>query len=140
MNSKDQERLEQGGAITTEDGEPIIEEQEFKALAELKIVEFCLPLPDPTPHPPLSPYHSQLKAQYHSQYELLQARQTEMQYCKQYINQCRDRLLSEFDVWYAKSFLGLQQGPVSTDGENPKAKQVCTNLQYMSVVECGSMW
>ena len=50
-----------------------------------------------------------------------------MQYCKQYINQCRDRLLSEFDVWYAKSFLGLQQGPVSTDGEIPKSKQVGTS-------------
>eukprot|EP00731_Ephydatia_muelleri_P007468 Em0003g1716a len=88
-------------AITTESGDPIIEEQEFKALAELKT----------------------LKTQYHSQYEQLQARQAEMQYCKQYINQCRDRLLSEFDVWYAKSFLGLQQGPVSTDGEIPKSKQ-----------------
>ncbi|KAL5503458.1 hypothetical protein EMCRGX_G010412 [Ephydatia muelleri] len=101
LKSKERERSEHGAAITTESGDPIIEEQEFKALAELKT----------------------LKAQYHSQYEQLQARQAEMQYCKQYINQCRDRLLSEFDVWYAKSFLGLQQGPVSTDGEIPKSKQ-----------------
>ena len=32
--------------------------------------------------------------------------QTELQYCRQYVDQCRTRLLAEFDVWYKLSFLG----------------------------------
>lgn len=100
LNAKDLERSEEG-PITTESGEPIVDEKEFKALTELKA----------------------LKTQYHSQYDKLQALQTEVEYCKQYINQCRDKLLSEFDIWYAKSFLGAQQGPAPSDGECSKTKQ-----------------
>ena len=29
-----------------------------------------------------------------------------MQYCRQYVDQCRTRLLAEFEVWYKMAFLG----------------------------------
>ena len=29
-----------------------------------------------------------------------------MQHCKQYVDQCRARLLAEFEVWYKMAFLG----------------------------------
>jgi len=29
-----------------------------------------------------------------------------VQYCRQYVDQCRTRLLAEFDAWYKLAFLG----------------------------------
>ena len=51
-------------------------------------------------------HNSQLKSQYREQHASLLEVQTELQYCRQYVDQCRTRLLAEFDVWYKLSFLG----------------------------------
>ena len=49
---------------------------------------------------------SQLKTQYRSLYSSLQLSQSEVQYCRQYVDETRHRLLTEFDQWYKESFIG----------------------------------
>ncbi|XP_006893095.1 PREDICTED: kinesin-like protein KIF9 [Elephantulus edwardii] len=60
----------------------IIDEEEFLLLQKLK----------------------DLKMQYRSEYQDLQDLRAEMQYCQHLVDQCRHRLLTEFDIWYSESF------------------------------------
>ncbi|XP_029313964.1 kinesin-like protein KIF9 isoform X2 [Cottoperca gobio] len=48
---------------------------------------------------------SDLKALYRQRYEVLRDIKAEINYCQHLVDQCRVRLLSEFDNWYKKSFL-----------------------------------
>ena len=68
---------------------------------------------------------SQLKAEYRSRYETVQALKMEIPYCEQHVNQCRQRMLTEFDAWYHASFIGdgvedLQEG--EDDGKGVEIK------------------
>ncbi|XP_007470329.1 PREDICTED: kinesin-like protein KIF9 isoform X2 [Lipotes vexillifer] len=45
-----------------------------------------------------------LKKQYRTEYQDLQDLRAEIQYCQQLVDQCRHRLLTEFDIWYNESF------------------------------------
>ncbi|XP_054479156.1 kinesin-like protein KIF9 [Anoplopoma fimbria] len=47
----------------------------------------------------------ELKARYRQRYEVLRDIKAEVNYCQHLVDQCRVRLLSEFDNWYKKSFL-----------------------------------
>ncbi|XP_037705587.1 kinesin-like protein KIF9 isoform X3 [Choloepus didactylus] len=46
-----------------------------------------------------------LKKQYRSEYQDLRDLRAEIQYCQQLVDQCRHRLLTEFDIWYNESFV-----------------------------------
>nr|XP_025740946.1 kinesin-like protein KIF9 isoform X4 [Callorhinus ursinus] len=45
-----------------------------------------------------------LKKQYRAEYQDLRDLRAEVQYCQHLVDQCRHRLLTEFDIWYNESF------------------------------------
>uniref|UniRef100_A0A8C7CZN7 Kinesin-like protein n=1 Tax=Oncorhynchus kisutch TaxID=8019 RepID=A0A8C7CZN7_ONCKI len=47
----------------------------------------------------------ELKTQYRQQYEELRGTKAEVSYCQHLVDQCRTRLLTEFESWYNESFL-----------------------------------
>ncbi|XP_074166723.1 kinesin-like protein KIF9 isoform X2 [Sminthopsis crassicaudata] len=61
----------------------IIDEEEFLLILKLK----------------------ELKKQYRGEYQDLRDLKAEIQYCQHLVDQCRQRLLTEFDIWYNESFL-----------------------------------
>ncbi|XP_063465830.1 kinesin-like protein KIF9 isoform X14 [Symphalangus syndactylus] len=61
----------------------IIDEEEFLLIVKLK----------------------DLKKQYRSEYQDLRDLRAEIQYCQHLVDQCRHRLLMEFDIWYNESFV-----------------------------------
>eukprot|EP00118_Oscarella_pearsei_P007443 m.36588 g.36588 ORF g.36588 m.36588 type:complete len:779 (+) comp32263_c0_seq2:38-2374(+) len=80
IEQKGRERTEQGEGET---GEDVIDEEEFAAFKKLK----------------------ELKARYRIDYDDLKAVKSEIQYCQKLVDQCRQRLLGEFDKWYSDSYL-----------------------------------
>ncbi|KAM4828724.1 kinesin-like protein KIF9 [Thomomys bottae] len=46
-----------------------------------------------------------LKKRYRHEYQELQDLRAEIQYCQRLVDQCRHRLLTEFDIWYNESFV-----------------------------------
>lgn len=83
LESKKQERLQEGDFLT-EQGQVVIEEEEYEYLRKVK----------------------DLKARYRKEFDELQNVKCEVSYCEKLVNQCRQRLLTEFDNWYSESFLG----------------------------------
>lgn len=83
LNRKTEDRVYEG-QVFTENGQAVIDEEEFNHLKKLK----------------------ELKATYRENYEDLQNTKSEILYCEKLVNQCRQRLLNEFDSWYTESFLG----------------------------------
>uniref|UniRef100_A0A6I8S8W8 Kinesin-like protein n=1 Tax=Xenopus tropicalis TaxID=8364 RepID=A0A6I8S8W8_XENTR len=82
LNVAKVEREKQGEYIN-EEGQVIIDEQEFILIVRLK----------------------DLKKQYRADYEELQDLRAEVQYCQKLVDQCRQRLLTEFEAWYNESFV-----------------------------------
>ncbi|XP_063780681.1 kinesin-like protein KIF9 isoform X2 [Pseudophryne corroboree] len=82
LNVTKLEREKQGEYIDGQ-GQVIIDEQEFMLIVRLK----------------------DLKKQYRADYDELQDLKAEVQYCQKLVDQCRQRLLTEFEVWYNESFL-----------------------------------
>uniref|UniRef100_H3AQV5 Kinesin-like protein n=1 Tax=Latimeria chalumnae TaxID=7897 RepID=H3AQV5_LATCH len=81
LEGKRQEREEQGEYMN--DGEVVIDEEEFELIVKLK----------------------DLKSRYRSDYDTLRDLKSEILYCQQLVEQCRYRLLTEFEIWYNESFL-----------------------------------
>ncbi|XP_056104394.1 kinesin-like protein KIF9 isoform X3 [Rhinichthys klamathensis goyatoka] len=91
------ERRQSQGQFVSAEGEPVMEEAELSLLMQLK----------------------ELKNRYRQAYEDLRCTKTEVSYCQHLVNQCRTRLLTEFESWYNESFLlpdevlsVLEAGPV----------------------------
>ncbi|XP_039544497.1 kinesin-like protein KIF9 isoform X2 [Pimephales promelas] len=91
------ERRKSQGQFVSAEGEPVMEEAELSLLMQLK----------------------KLKNRYRQAYEDLRCTKTEVSYCQHLVNQCRTRLLTEFESWYNESFLlpdevlsVLEAGPV----------------------------
>ncbi|XP_030052834.1 kinesin-like protein KIF9 [Microcaecilia unicolor] len=82
LSVKKYERETQGEYIS-DGGQTIIDEEEFMLIVKLK----------------------DLKKQYRSDYDELQDLKAEVQYCQHLVDQCRQKLLTEFDIWYNESFL-----------------------------------
>ncbi|XP_041103567.1 kinesin-like protein KIF9 isoform X2 [Polyodon spathula] len=80
--AKKQDRQLQGEYVN-EDGETVIDEEEFDLIMKLK----------------------ELKASYRSNYDELRNTKAEDQYCQRLVEQCRSRLLTEFESWYNESYL-----------------------------------
>ncbi|KAF1507380.1 Kinesin-like protein KIF9, partial [Megadyptes antipodes antipodes] len=89
LEAQKQERWQQGEYVD-EKGQIIIDEEEFLLIVKLK----------------------DLKEEYRSGYAELQDLKAEIQYCQHLVDQCRNKLISEFEVWYSESFLipkGVQE-------------------------------
>ncbi|NXH66001.1 KIF9 protein, partial [Hydrobates tethys] len=82
LEAQKQERWQQGEYVD-EKGQIIIDEKEFLLIMKLK----------------------DLKEEYRSGYAELQDLKAEIQYCQHLVDQCRNKLISEFEVWYSESFL-----------------------------------
>uniref|UniRef100_A0A8C5MBL0 Kinesin-like protein n=1 Tax=Leptobrachium leishanense TaxID=445787 RepID=A0A8C5MBL0_9ANUR len=82
LNDKTLEREKEGEYVNNE-GQVIIDESEFMLIIRLK----------------------DLKKQYRADYDELQDLKAEVQYCQKLVDQCRQRLLTEFEAWYNESFL-----------------------------------
>lgn len=74
---------EANGQVYNEDGDVVISEDEFMEIKHLK----------------------DLKAAYRTDFDELKNLKAEVQYCQRLVDQCRQRLIQEFDNWYAESFL-----------------------------------
>ncbi|XP_073533202.1 kinesin-like protein KIF9 isoform X2 [Phyllobates terribilis] len=74
---------EKQGAYISDEGQVIIDEQEFGWICRLK----------------------DLKKQYRADRDELQDLKAEVQYCHKLVDQCRQRLLTEFEVWYNELFV-----------------------------------
>ncbi|XP_074053839.1 kinesin-like protein KIF9 isoform X2 [Macrotis lagotis] len=77
-------------------GQMIIDEEEFLLILKLK----------------------ELKKQYRGEYQELRDLKAEIQYCQHLVDQCRQRLLTEFDIWYNESFLIPEDMQVSLKAKN----------------------
>ncbi|XP_074938107.1 kinesin-like protein KIF9 isoform X2 [Phalacrocorax aristotelis] len=82
LEAQKQERWQQGEYVD-EKGQIIIDEKEFLLIMKLK----------------------DLKEEYRSGYAELQDLKAEIQYCQHLVDQCRNKLVSEFEIWYNESFL-----------------------------------
>ncbi|KGL79596.1 Kinesin-like KIF9, partial [Tinamus guttatus] len=82
LGAQRQERWQQGEYVD-ETGQIIIDEEEFLLIMKLK----------------------DLKKEYRSDYAELQDLKAEIQYCQQLVDQCRNKLVSEFEIWYNEAFL-----------------------------------
>ena len=96
-----QERLEQG-EFRTDDGQVVIDEDEYELLRKVK----------------------DLKSRYRRDYEDLLNTKSEVMYCEKLVNQCRHRLVTEFENWYSESFLGAEDEPKGgREGQVPEDEQ-----------------
>ncbi|KAL3854393.1 hypothetical protein ACJMK2_013664 [Sinanodonta woodiana] len=77
------EEREANGPVYNEDGDVVIGEDEFVEIKKLK----------------------DLKQKYRTDFEDLKMLKAEVQYCQKLVDQCRQRLIQEFDNWYAENFL-----------------------------------
>ncbi|NXO48243.1 KIF9 protein, partial [Aramus guarauna] len=82
LEAQKQERWQQGEYVDDK-GQIIIDEKEFLLIMKLK----------------------DLKEEYRSGYAELQDLKAEIQYCQHLVDQCRNKLISEFEIWYSESFL-----------------------------------
>ncbi|XP_009985774.1 PREDICTED: kinesin-like protein KIF9, partial [Tauraco erythrolophus] len=82
LEARKQERWQQGEYVD-EEGQIIIDEKEFLLILKLK----------------------ELKEEYRSSYDELQDLKAEISYCQHLVDQCRNKLISEFEIWYSESFL-----------------------------------
>ena len=71
------------GPLTNEDGDIIISEEEYLEIRRLK----------------------DLKQAYRADFDELKNLKSEVMYCQKLVDQTRQKLISEFDNWYAESFL-----------------------------------
>ncbi|KAH0627685.1 hypothetical protein JD844_003781 [Phrynosoma platyrhinos] len=74
---------EQQGEYLNDEGQIIIDEEEFLLIMKLK----------------------DLRKQYRADYNELRDLRSEVQYCQHLVDRCRNRLLTEFEIWYNESFL-----------------------------------
>ncbi|KAI2662511.1 Kinesin-like protein KIF9 [Labeo rohita] len=77
------EQKQSQGQFVSAEGEPVLEEAELSLVMQLK----------------------ELKNRYRQAYEEFRSTKTEVSYCQHLVNQCRTRLLTEFESWYNESFL-----------------------------------
>ncbi|XP_073343995.1 kinesin-like protein KIF9 [Pagrus major] len=89
------------GQYLVMEGEPLLQEPDATQLMQLK----------------------ELKALYRQRYEVLRDIKAEVNYCQHLVDQCRVRLLSEFEIWYKKSFLVPQEELDVTMQKSPRQEE-----------------
>ncbi|XP_018620911.1 kinesin-like protein KIF9 [Scleropages formosus] len=83
MLQQQREESQHQGQFMSVEGEPVMEEAELDLVLRLQ----------------------ELKTQYRQQYKELCSTRAEVNYCEHLVDQCRTRLLTEFESWYNESFL-----------------------------------
>ncbi|XP_071340945.1 kinesin-like protein KIF9 [Trachinotus anak] len=74
----------------------------------------------------------ELKALYRQRYEALRNINAEVNYCQHLVDQCRVRLLSEFETWYKKTFL-LPEVELDISMDKTLAREDNQQLQFERV-------
>uniref|UniRef100_A0AAR2LJ83 Kinesin-like protein n=1 Tax=Pygocentrus nattereri TaxID=42514 RepID=A0AAR2LJ83_PYGNA len=77
------EKRQSQGQFLSAEGEPVLEEAELSLIMSLR----------------------EIKDRYRQTYEELLSTKAEVRYCQHLVDQCRTRLLTEFESWYNESFL-----------------------------------
>ncbi|XP_026148288.1 kinesin-like protein KIF9 isoform X2 [Mastacembelus armatus] len=67
----------------------------------------------------------ELKAQYQQRYEALRDIKAEVNYCQHLVDQCRVRLLSEFEIWYKQTFMLPEEELELTVDKTLEQKEYC---------------
>jgi kinesin family protein 6/9 len=94
LNRMREQREAEGNTIN-EDGDIIITEAEYLEIKRVK----------------------DLKQVYRENYEELRAIKAEVQHCQRYVDQCRQRLIQEFDTWYEECYLGSAANALQVEGQ-----------------------
>ncbi|XP_065889212.1 kinesin-like protein KIF9 isoform X2 [Dysidea avara] len=89
VEEKSRKRLETTGDLVTDNGEVVMDEEEYTAIVELK----------------------KMKQQYRSLYDNLTSVKREIQFCQHKVDQSRRKMMEEFDSWYKQCYLGDTEQP-----------------------------
>ncbi len=81
------------GEFLSETGETVIDEEEFGLIKRLQ----------------------DLKTRYRDDFEKWRELKSEIVYCQNLVEQCRQRLIQEFDTWYNETYFGNIQLPKGSD-------------------------
>ena len=84
LEQKQEERKEMGGSVLPETEKEVIDEEEFQLLRKFQ----------------------QLKVQYRADFDELRSVKSDIQCCEKLVSQCRKKLVTEFDIWYAECHVG----------------------------------
>ena len=99
LEEKQEERKIMGGSVLPETEKEVMDEEEFKHLQNFQ----------------------ELKAQYRADFDELQSVKSDIQCCEKLVNQCRKKLVTEFDIWYAECYLG-EENDQSVESESVERK------------------
>ena len=88
LEDKREERNRLGGSVLPETEKEVIDEEEFQHLQKFQ----------------------ELKTQYRVDFDELRSVKSDIQCCEKLVNQCRKKLVTEFDIWYAECYLGEEVG------------------------------
>ncbi|KAL7374132.1 hypothetical protein ABVT39_022718 [Epinephelus coioides] len=80
----------------------------------------------------------ELKALYRQRYGVLRDIKAEVNYCQHLVDQCRVRLLSEFENWYTKSFLVPEEEELDITLDKMLKQREDNQLQYEPPPDCSS--
>lgn len=65
-----------------------------------------------------------MKQQYRNDFEELRSVKSDIQCCEKLVNQCRERLVSEFDSWYSDCYLSEENGNTAdSESEGMKSRK-----------------
>uniref|UniRef100_A0A8C9S9F9 Kinesin-like protein n=1 Tax=Scleropages formosus TaxID=113540 RepID=A0A8C9S9F9_SCLFO len=116
MLQQQREESQHQGQFMSVEGEPVMEEAELDLVLRLQ----------------------ELKTQYRQQYKELCSTRAEVNYCEHLVDQCRTRLLTEFESWYNESFLLpeevqviLQAGGSIQPGLIPVEKALALRFEHL---------
>ena len=56
-----------------------------------------------------------LKLKYRTDYEALENLRSDVAYCENLVNQCRKRLVTEFEAWYADCFISVAEDSIKSE-------------------------
>ena len=90
---------------------PVIEEEEFLLLKKI----------------------GDLKLKYRMDFEALENLRSDVAYCENLVNQCRKRLVTEFEAWYADCFVSVAEDSIKS--EESKSDDVKNSQKAIKTVE-----
>jgi len=90
---------------------PVIEEEEFFLLKKI----------------------GDLKLKYRMDFEALENLRSDVAYCENLVNQCRKRLVTEFEAWYADCFVSVAEDSIKS--EESKSDDVKNSQKAIKTVE-----
>ena len=99
LEEKREDRKLMGGSVLPETEKEVIDEEEFQHLQKFQ----------------------ELKAQYRADFDELHSVKSDIHCCEKLVNQCRKKLVTEFDIWYTECYLG-EENEQSVESESVERK------------------